>query len=275
MVDDALIKKRQPWLAGLLTFLTLGLGQWYNGQPKKAILFHIGFFLAIFFLTRLGVLQTFSGLLIFLTVAGGLFLAILIEAVVGAWRRGEMELRPYQRWYIYLILIIVVQGTYLKLDDWMTTDLFGIKAYQIPSESMKPTLVAGDFVMADTQCYQEHDPHNGDLAFLKFSHDDDKIYVKRIIAIPGDTLTIVNKQVYLNTQPLDEPYRVLSETSHLLLDNVDWQIIPPNRYYVLGDNRDNSVDSRLMGLVERNRILGKALYIYYADDWDRIGTPLQ
>jgi signal peptidase I len=175
---------------------------------------------------------------------------------------------------------------------------FVVQAFKIPSGSMLETLQIGDHLLVtkfaydlrlpstvflDTTdgkvLYTVSDPERGDIIVFKYPEDETKDFIKRIIALPGETIEIRDKVVYIDGQPLDEPYvRHTKHTMEPVRDNFGPYTVPEGRYFVMGDNREASHDSRWWGPVKREKIVGKALVIYWS--WgsitdvrlDRIGT---
>ncbi|SRR5579864_429548 len=177
---------------------------------------------------------------------------------------------------------------------------FVVQAFQIPSESMENTLLVGDYLLVDKLCYGGRGlgdhimPYRkitrGDVIVFHYPVDPKQHFVKRVIGMPGDRLRMVNKTVYINGKPLAEPYvRFLEPPSNLFRDNFPrtdmpiiygmegkwWLemrklvedgelIIPEGNYFVMGDNRDDSQDSRYWGFVPRENIIGRPLLIYWS-----------
>jgi signal peptidase I len=177
---------------------------------------------------------------------------------------------------------------------------FIVQAFQIPSESMENTLLVGDYLLVDKLCYGGRGPgdhilpyrkiQRGDVIVFHYPVDPKQHFVKRVIGVPGDRLRMVNKTVYINGKPLTEPYvRFIEPPSNLFRDNFPrtdmpviygmegkwWLemrklvedgelIIPQENYFVMGDNRDDSQDSRYWGFVPRENIIGRPLLIYWS-----------
>jgi signal peptidase I len=187
---------------------------------------------------------------------------------------------------------------------------FIVQAFQIPSESMENTLLVGDYLLVNKLCYGGSPrgrsglgdlvmPYQkiarGDVIVFHYPVDPQQHFVKRVIGLPGDRLRMVNKRVLINGKPLDEPYvRFIEPRNNLFRDDFprvdiaaprlagDWWlqmnklvvdgqlIIPEGHYFVMGDNRDNSDDSRYWGFVPQENIIGRPLVIYWSvRDWDR------
>ena len=152
---------------------------------------------------------------------------------------------------------------------------FVVQAFRIPSGSMEPTLLIGDHILVNKLAYRLGDPHRLDVAVFKFPLDPKKDYIKRVIGLPGDRIEIRNKVVFVNGKALREPY--VQHTDPNILpgmvqprDNYGPVLVPDGHYFVMGDNRDNSYDSRFWGFVARKAFIGKALIIYFS--WDPHGS---
>jgi len=190
--------------------------------------------------------------------------------------------------YLIEIAIIVV---------FVTT--FIVQAFRVPSESMEQTLLIGDFVLADKVHFAAGDNqglfglipyrniHRGDIIVFHYPVDPSQYFVKRVIGLPGDKIHLDNKTVVVNGQPLSESYVVHSSRNNapfrddFPLDavysgniNRRWRselphhvisgdlVVPPGNYFVMGDNRDQSLDSRYWGFVPRSYVMGRPLLIY-------------
>jgi len=178
---------------------------------------------------------------------------------------------------------------------------FIVQAFKIPTPSMEDNLLVGDHLLVNKFAFgaggSVTDPvlplrniHRGDIIVFKYPRDLTKHYVKRVIGLPGDKLHVVDSEVFINGQPLVEPYKRLRPNAYRadfpgLLGSNDYQqdgitgwyepfregsevVIPSNRYFAMGDNRDNSADSRYWGFVPRELIVGKALVVYWSYESD-------
>ena len=174
---------------------------------------------------------------------------------------------------------------------------FVVQAFQIPSQSMEKTLLIGDYLLVDKVHFGQSGPfqwllpyrdiHRGDIVVFHYPVDPTQHFVKRVVGVPGDHIRIQNKRVYVNGMSAPEGYAVHSQSNlDLYRDNfpdetdyssqVDrrWRsalhryvnhgevVVPPNEYFVMGDNRDESLDSRYWGFVPRKNIVGRPLVIY-------------
>ena len=163
-----------------------------------------------------------------------------------------------------------------------------VQAFTIPSGSMMDTLLVGDYILVNKFLYgpelpftDQHAPgirapHRGDIIVFKYPQDEKRDFIKRIIGTPGDTVQVRGPQVFVNGTALVEPYtkRVDSplsggQTYCGYAYACERTVVPPDSYFVMGDNRDNSQDSRYWGFVRRDKIKGKAFLIYWSWDSDR------
>ena len=174
-----------------------------------------------------------------------------------------------------------------------------VQAFTIPSGSMMDTLLIGDYILVNKFLFgpeipftDKHlpglrDPEHGDIIVFKYPNDESRDFIKRIIAVGGDTVQVRDNRVTLNGKLLDEPYvipgsfRSTPSTHCGYLYGCDPLVVPPGSYFVMGDNRDNSQDSRYWGFVKREKIRGKAFLIYWSWNgenhwlrWRRLGMYL-
>jgi signal peptidase I len=163
---------------------------------------------------------------------------------------------------------------------------FVVQAFKIPSGSMKSTLLIGDHILVnkfiygikipilDKEIIHFADPKRKDIVVFRYPVDESKDFIKRVIGLPGDTVQIEDKRVYVNGEPLDEPYAVHSDKRILPAmasprDNMGPIVVPPASLFVMGDNRDESYDSRFWKFVKMSELKGKAFIIYWS--WNSDG----
>jgi signal peptidase I len=142
---------------------------------------------------------------------------------------------------------------------------FIIQPFYIPSGSMEPTFVVGDHVLVNKFVYRFTKPARGEVIVFRYPLDPSKDYIKRIVGFPGETVEIKNSHVYISGKKLNESYAATE------MGTPDFGPIkvPANKLFVLGDNRNNSADSRAWGMLPGRNILGKAIFLYWPPD--RIG----
>ena len=158
-----------------------------------------------------------------------------------------------------------------------------IQAFKIPSGSMIPTLLIGDHILVNKFIYGTtlplsdrrvlvfRKPEKGDIIVFKYPEDRTRDFIKRVIAVEGDVIESKNKVIYVNGKAVDEPYAQHTDTSLRPggiepRDNFGPRIVPKEKYFMMGDNRDQSYDSRYWGYVDIRDIRGEALIMYWS--WD-------
>ena len=137
---------------------------------------------------------------------------------------------------------------------------FAVQTVHVEGLSMFATLDDNDYLIADKIAYRLHAPQRGDIIILRPPTDDSKDFIKRVIALPGERLLIRDGQVLINGHRLNEPYLPENWTSQANWGAPDGQVMPPNQYFVMGDNRNRSQDSRTFGPIGRDRIDGRAWF---------------
>lgn len=156
--------------------------------------------------------------------------------------------------WISVILVAVVLAFIL--------DMFIIVNAIIPSASMETTIMTGDRIFGNRLAYINSDPERGDIIIFKYPDNEKELFIKRIIGLPGETLEIIDGKVYIDgaETPLDEPY-----INGIPVGSFGPISIPDDAYFMMGDNRNNSADSRFWNqpFVYRNKILGKAFVRYW------------
>jgi signal peptidase I len=277
METSTIQKRRVPLLAILATLGAPGLGQLYNGEPQKAAVFY---FLSLSSLPILSltsmIWQSPSGLLLLLVIAVGFGFLILVDAWINARKQLQYELRKWNRWQIYLAIILL---HVLVIAPTIDGVLFPrpIKAYKVASGAMLPTLQIGDHLVADVTAYRNNRPQRGDVALFEYPVDPTKDFVMRVIGLPGEKIEIRDTRVYVNSNILNDAWGVYngpnSETEGR--KNFGPETIPPNEYFVMGDNRDKSYDSRFWGTVPVSAFKSRALYLYWASEKSRLGQRVQ
>ena len=211
------IKKRNPIISLLLSIIAPGLGQIYNGQLKKGIfLYFIGLLILLTFsITGL----YFYGLIISLLIGICWFLFVIADSLITAIKIKRIELNNYNRWYIYLIFILIFNIIGFGSKNFLVM----IKAYSIPSATMQHTLLVGDCILVNNAAYGVRNPltnkvwipigkpQRGDVVVFIFPQDPTKDYIKRIAGLPGDRIQIVNKKVLVNGKLFEPPGTVYDD----------------------------------------------------------------
>jgi signal peptidase I len=181
------------------------------------------------------------------------------------------------REYFESIVIAVILALFVR--TWV------VQAFKIPTGSMENNLLIGDHLLVNKFVFGPtplaigravlpvRAPRRGDIVVFKYPDEPDRDFIKRIIGLPGETVELRNKKVYINGQPIDEPYvhflappssDYQEVTSYDVRERYGPVTVPPNQYFVMGDNRDNSQDSRYWGFLPRSYIKGRAALIYWS-----------
>ena len=160
---------------------------------------------------------------------------------------------------------------------------FLFEAFKIPTPSMETSLMVGDHIIVDKfslgarldfegGIIPMRQARRGEVIVFKFEREPEKDYVKRIVGLPGDDVKVENKALFINGQPVDEPYvRHVDKEMVPERDNMPTVKVPPGHFFVMGDNRDNSADSREWGFVSQDQIRGRALFVYWSIAPDNSG----
>jgi signal peptidase I len=197
----------------------------------------------------------------------------------------------------------VIEALILAIAIAAVVRVFFVGNYAIPSPSMVPALLVGDRIIANKVIYgvkipllrktilRVSDPKRGDIVIFIYPEDRSKDFVKRVIGVAGDKIVIRNKQIYLNDQEYKDAYGIYTDklTYPGILqprDNFGPVVVPENALFVMGDNRDQSADSRFWGFVDLKDVEGRASFIYWSWNseekdsffkklrWNRLGTVL-
>lgn len=275
-MEPSQLKRRKPWLAALLSFVTTGLGQLYNGQWKKgAGLFVIETALGLGVVMAMG---TFAGLITGILFLLSFNLFVAGEAYLSAKRTTEYRLGPCNRWWIYTLLIVANLTVGATVDQLASASFY--KTFKVPSGSMLQTLQIGDHFMAEILT-DETAIHRGDILVFK---DPEKgvHFVKRAIGLPGELIEIQEKNVFINGKRVDEPYVQHTKMENLpIRDYFPAYKLKQDEYFLLGDNREKSYDSRWLGPIKKDALKARAKYFYFPGDvgnegwFARLGAPIR
>ncbi|MCB1217287.1 signal peptidase I [bacterium] len=156
--------------------------------------------------------------------------------------------------YEWIPTIVMALGLALVLKS------FVVASFYIPSGSMENTLKKGDLLIADKLSFKllGQDPQRGDIMIFRYPKDPKKDYIKRVIGLPGDSVRVQDHTVYVNGEALIEDY--IAEDPDFDYPSVT---VPEDSYFVMGDNRNHSSDSRVWGFVPRDNIEGRALFVFW------------
>ena len=199
----------------------------------------------------------------------------LASAPVAVARRRKSIVREYAEAIAIAVLLALIIRTLI------------VQAFTIPSGSMMDTLLVGDYILVNKFLYGPElpftdwrtpalrYPHRGDIVVFKYPQDEKRDFIKRIVALPGEEVQVRGQQVFINGQALTEPYVKRADAPSPVSTQPGYcgyayacepTVVPPASYFVMGDNLDNSQDSRYWGFVTEDKIKGKAFLIYWS--WD-------
>lgn len=179
--------------------------------------------------------------------------AAIVHSYVAACRRAGIPARPPRLTTAVWLLALLAWGC--GQVPWEACLKTRVKSFRIPSSSMEPVLLVGDRIWAR----RTPEVNRGDLIVFHPPQDPVADYIKRVIALPGETIRMDGNRVYINGRRLEEPYAVFrGGGSFAPPSRLAPSVVPPDSYFVMGDNRDASYDSRLFGPVKRDRVFGRA-----------------
>ncbi len=247
MNEERNTMERKRWLSTIMGMTMPGMGQIYNGELIKGLSF-MAIFLALFALGFHWVVLLPDRLLIVGSLATLIMVAaVFVMSIIDAHRRAKYlgssyQLKSYNRWYFYLAVwllgSVLVSGS---VYDYVKSNI--IEAYKIVGTSMNPVVLKGDRVFADKTAYRHMPPHKGDIIVFVYPDDRSKIFIRRIEGLPGEVIALTNGRK---------------------------EQVPHGMIYVLGDNKEHSVDSNEFGFVPLRDVIGKVRQIYYSSGDDGV-----
>jgi len=283
--------ERKPWRAVGLSLLLPGLGHLYAGKPGIALTRFLIVLVAGFVATALVV--TFPIGTLSLPVAVGVLMIVAVSVYADAYRTAkktgaDFEPRGYNRWYVYLGLILL---------SWIASDasttvfrrLVG-RSLRVISVSMAPTLLAGDWVFVSKLGRSTTLEEHGLIVVFTRPDEPDLLSISRVVGVAGDTLQMDGGTLYRNGLRIDEPYarRVGIDGNEPSAEMREWQlgyyvgkdaesyrpspldwgplVVPDDAYFMMGDTRDRSYDSRFFGFVPVDGLIGRLRLVYYSYD---------
>jgi signal peptidase I len=300
MTSQPQLADRNPWIAVALSLFCTGLGHLYSGKIVRGM----GLFLAsLLFVPLVGLGVVWGSAIAVQTtlfIAISSYLVVLVIASIDAWRISrsagrEYVLRDYNHLLVYGVFVLI-GITYPWFAAYVVREFF-IEAFVVPSASMAPTVLPGDHILASKLEYRLRSPQRFDIIVFRLPGSPERRYIKRLIGLPGDTVEVKNGRIRINGQDVaQEPVR--SEPREQFNGEIRWEmqggrshrviigdhengksgeefppsVVPHGSYFVLGDNRDRSRDSRQFSFVPGPNVVGKVQCIYWpAQSWQRSG----
>ncbi|MFB0524854.1 MAG: signal peptidase I [Phycisphaerae bacterium] len=302
-------KKRRPLIAVVLSLIMPGLGHIYCGRIVKGIIlvFLANIFIPVIFST---LSISYSGFRIIVIVMV-LFAALVVDlfAIIDSWYTARHSpdsytLKDYNRWYVYVLLVLMSTSSSTQISLNVRANY--LEAFRVPVASNYPTIIPNDRFLANKLAYKASDPQRGDLIVFINPENRQQNYIKRVVAVVGDTVEIKDGELYINDKRLQRQMLAQSTLDNIRIEvkgeplegevfeeingNAKYKIllakpphdkaspdfakitVPQHHCFVLGDNRNNSHDSRHFGPVPLSTIKGRADYLYFpAKDWSRFG----
>lgn len=267
--------------AVLLGLVATGLGHAHAGDLRRGLVWWSAILTWIFGSAWLGLWNTFPGLLVGFGVGLGLWVASLVDAArlaVRRRRRGGTERKPYQRWWVYgayFLFSVSIAPLFLAIVP--------VQSFEVPTGSMTPALVPGDHLMAHKVYGGAEVLERGRIVIFR-NEEAGGYLVSRLLGLPGETIELVGGVVEIDGEPIDDPWRrstgsaasVLPPMMRARLDDFGPLRIPDDAVFVMGDDRDRSLDSRMRGPVPVDAIHAFPLYLYWSsEDRDRIGRRVE
>lgn len=284
-IEERRKKPTSRWLRGIIALVLSavfpGLGQLYNRQPMKGLWMATALILIVLFEGTLHTYDSFSGFIAHLLLWNGGRLLVLVDACRTAWigERREASYR-YPRVLYSVIGGFIFSLTVMASTDWFTHRFLYVKAFRVPSESMCPTICDGDRIIASTSAYRNRVPERGELIIFNYKTTKNP-FIKRVVAIEGDlVISGPGNIVLINGKPLARPDSCgkASAGSAPVWENltVERVRVPKGSHFVVGDNLDHSLDSRIaeFGFVTVKQLIGKPLFIYWSPSRSRIGCAV-
>ena len=297
--------ERHIWIAVLLSLIMPGLGQVYCGKLARGLVFTFLNFLPLPVTIGLFAMSTSSllmpAVIAMILLAGLIQLMAIIDSAFLANNAKEYVLKDYNKPVVYVLLLALITTGSVGSAFYLREQL--LEAFRVPVASNYPTILPGDRFIANKIAYKSADPKRGDMIVFFNPEDRRQNYIKRVVAVAGETVEIRNSEFYVNDQKL--PRQKLPQST---LDNIRIKIrgeelegdvfeetngdakykiflaeqktpkdfakitVPEHHCFVLGDNRNLSYDSRNFGPVLLATVKGRADYLYFpAKGWSRFG----
>ena len=287
-------KPRRAWLAALLSLLGGPLGQVYSGGFRRsAVLWCVGaLLLTLLAFSSISLPLGRFAFRLFLLCVAAFPIYLAVDAFLLARRNRDIPLKRYQRWWVYILLFLAfVAANYLVAHAVRS---FIAEAFVVPGRAMSPTVQHRDRILVDKLWSHSSRLRRNQLVVFRTDGPNSPLYVMRVIGLAGDAIELKNERLFVNGIEADDQHAVFDGPlpTHIDIANHGPITIPEDSFFVLGDNRRLSKDSRLLGPIPLSNFYGIARLIYWSRDhtfpdprdssytvpgpirWDRIGRRL-
>jgi signal peptidase I len=298
---------RKPWVAAVLALLAPGLGYVYAGRIVNGLVLFFAYLASAPLLVLAAAVEPSTAvLLLMIGVVVGV-IVLDLYGVIDSWRVArrvgpDYVLRDYNRPVVYFLFLAA--GLLYPAFAFHYVRANAFEAFYVPTASMAPTVLSGDHVLVNKAAYRSHGPERGDVVVFRHPHQPGFHWIKRVIALPGDTVEVRGHEVSVNGKKLERDrvppvslaplggqltgevfeevnggrrYRVMLAAEPAKGQDVAKVTVPDGACFVLGDDRDHSEDSRSpqLGFVPLGDVLGLVNYVHCpAATWERFG-PLR
>jgi signal peptidase I len=265
------------FLAGLSGF---GLGYLYVGKLRFGVASLMSFCLMIcLFAWSRSLVQSPLALWVLAAIMVSIALFALIHPIVVAAKNRKVPTKRYNRWWIYVLWSLATTALGPTIFFARAT-LLGYETFGIPTSAMSPTIEKGDYVLTDSWRYPHHAAVVGEIVIVVRPENPNVKYIKRVVGVAGDTIEIRGGRLYRNGEEVAEPYLHAPISYGGAPKNMPSLTLGPGLIFLLGDYRDNSMDSRQWGPFPVSSLRGRAQYIWLSMEdskvrWGRIGTSLE
>ena len=251
----AVKRSRRPLFAAFLSAAIPGSGQLLLGQRQNGLILLFVFIATLLCIWPLRLPRFVIG---FALISLSWINLCISAAYRAGWSKSLPKHQRPSKWWLVLLLPTAFLILWFSPDRLMLSA--GFHFFNIPTISMEPTICRGDRILTDTNYYGSHGPHDQEVIVFK---RDRTFFVKRLIASGGEWVTGINGVIYLNGRALQEPYAKHTGSPQPWMNDFGPIIVPSGEYFVLGDNRDLSLDSRSPqhGFVSSDSVFGKPLYV--------------
>ncbi len=299
-MNSDIMKDRNPILSFLLSLCLSGLGQLYNGELKKAILFVFLIFPLYLILGLAGVLSNFTGFVMHVMLIFGYKLFVAYDAYRVSKKLRPYELKQINNIWIYL-LFAVLSYAVIWYGVQLNRNLIGYDSFSLPTPSMLPTIEVDDKIWATD--IRPEDVRHGDI--ITFKREDGQTYISRVVALENENVEIKDDRVIVDNE--EEVHKRIEKTSDDTFDYLPFEVVTPSQtkhniykiekymgrdfppqktsnmemitvpddhVYVVSDNRNNGMDSRFYGAIPIKNVDKVVQFIWWSKNWSKIGKNL-